>query len=269
MVDPDGHVRLTLGDDPYVLGDEVLAALTVALRDGRPTLVDLYVADGTPTPHIGVIAPLFADIGQTKTPIGAVVLVSDPAQFLYPLIQAWPTQSDSAETLLVRREDDGVLFLNDLRHQPDAAMKLRIPLSRTDLPAVMAVQGVEGVVEGKDYRGVDVVAVVQPIPDSPWYMVAKVDSNEAFASWRFRSVLVLTLLLSMVALAGVAGLMVWERGKKTHYQALYESEAAHRATEERYGITLNSIGDAVITTDAQGTSGIAQPCGGSADRMDK
>ena len=36
----------------------------------------------------------------------------------------------SGETLLVRREGDSVLFLNELRHQRHAALKLRFPLSQ-------------------------------------------------------------------------------------------------------------------------------------------
>ena len=55
----------------------------------------------------------------------------DPEDFLYPLVQSWPTPSQSAETLLMRKDGDDVLFLNTLRHRPDPALTLRIPLSRS------------------------------------------------------------------------------------------------------------------------------------------
>jgi len=37
-------------------------------------------------------------------PLAVLVLRSDAASYLYPLIQSWPTPSRSAETLLIRRE---------------------------------------------------------------------------------------------------------------------------------------------------------------------
>ena len=36
----------------------------------------------------------------------------DADEFLFPLIQSWPTPSRSAESLLIRRDGDDVLFLN-------------------------------------------------------------------------------------------------------------------------------------------------------------
>jgi hypothetical protein len=50
-------------------------------------------------------APLFAT-GQGKRPLGFIYFRQDPARFLFPLVQSWPTPSGSAETLLVRREGE-------------------------------------------------------------------------------------------------------------------------------------------------------------------
>jgi len=48
-------------------------------------------------------------------------------RFIFPLIQTWPTASASAETLLVRRDGESVLFLNTLRHQNGMPLTLRRP----------------------------------------------------------------------------------------------------------------------------------------------
>ena len=48
----------------------------------------------------------------------------------------------------------------------------------------MAVRGIEGIVEGIDYRGVPVLAAIRQIPDSPWYMNAKVDQEEIYEPLR-------------------------------------------------------------------------------------
>jgi two-component system cell cycle sensor histidine kinase/response regulator CckA len=258
MVNPEGKQLLSLSGDLYHHSGYA-SVLPTALHKGTPAFIDLHNEPQDPAPHISVVAPLFAGPETAQKPIGALILVSDASQFLYPLIQSWPTPSKTAETLIVRRDGDDVLFLNDLRHQADTALKLRMPLSRTDLPASMAVLGQKGVVMGKDYRGVEVVAAILPIPDSPWFMLAKVDAAEVFADWRFRSALIVALILGLMSFVGAAGLILWQREKKSHYRALYLSEAAFRISAQRHSVTLKSIGDAVIATDARGMVELLNP----------
>lgn len=210
-------------------------------------------------PHISVVAPLFPGTGHDQKPLAAVILVSDAAQFLYPLIQSWPTPSKTAETLLIRLDGDNVLFLNELRHRKDMALKLRIPLSRKDLPAIMVVSGLKGMVTGRDYRGVEVVAAIIPVPDSPWFMVSKVDAAEVFADWLFRSALIVASLLELTLLTGTAGMLLRQREKKRHFQSLYLTEARLRTSMDRHSVTLKSIGDAVIATNAQNEVELLNP----------
>ncbi|MCC9000220.1 MAG: PAS domain-containing protein, partial [Candidatus Contendobacter sp.] len=256
LVDAGGQVRLSLSSHPGPLHAEVAQALALAVRERQPVLTDLHVgADGQP-PHLSAVAPLFALNGETTEPLGAVILQINAQQFLYPLIQSWPKPSPSAETLLVRRDGEDVLFLNDLRHQKSTALALRIPLSREEVPAVMAMLGQEGAVRGKDYRGVDVVAVLKAIPDSPWFMVAKMDTEEIFAAWRSRATLILALIgLLMTTIAAVVG-WVWQGNGKAHYQALARAAESLRASDERFqGLFENAInGIAVheIVLDEQG-----------------
>jgi PAS domain S-box-containing protein len=257
LLDPQGQVRLGLSGLVGIC-PEVAPALATALRERKPVISDLHTGGAYPMPHLSVIAPLFTD-GQPPRPIGALVLVINAAQFLFPLVESWPTPSPSAETLLARREGDDVLFLNELRHRRDTALKLRIPLSQTDVPAVQAVLGKQGIVEGQDYRGIAVLSAILPVPDTPWFMVAKVDTAEAFADWRVRSFLALTLLLGLVGGVVGLGLLLWQRQAKRHYRTLYRSEAALRASVERHSVTLKAIGDAVIATDADGRVELLNP----------
>jgi PAS domain S-box-containing protein len=251
LVDPEGRLRLSLSGDRQSCS-VYAKALAEAFPEHKPVVTDLHAGPEKSAPHFSVIAPLFIGEEQPQRPLGAVVLVTVASQYLFPLIQQWPVPSKTAETLLVERAGDHVLFLNELRHQSGTALKLRIPLNRTEVPAVMAVLGRQGVVDGRDYRGVEVVSVVLPVPDSSWFMVAKMDAAEAFSEWRLRSGLILALLIGLMAMAGTLFLSAWQRSRKIHYQAIYLSEARLRASVERHSITLKSIGDGVIVADAEG-----------------
>ncbi|MDH7499400.1 MAG: cache domain-containing protein, partial [candidate division NC10 bacterium] len=172
LVDSQGRVGLSLSGQRGPLDREGRQALATAFRQGRAVLTDLHLAPDGRTPHLAAIAPLRQEGGEGRM-VGALVLQCDGRQFLYPLIQSWPTASRTAETLPVRKDGDSLLFLNDLRHLPDTALRLRLPLSRQELPAVQAVLGREGIVRGRDYRGGEALAFLKAVPDSPWFMVAK------------------------------------------------------------------------------------------------
>ncbi len=258
LVDPDGKVIFSLSGN-YHLHSGYVSALPTALRKRSPVLIDLHTETHNQAPHISVIAPLFTGAEHSRKPLGAIILISNASEFLFPMIQSWPIPSKTAETLLVRRDGNDVLFLNDLRHQADTALKLRIPLTQNDVPAVMAVLGRKGLFEGKDYRGIDVVSVLLPIPDTTWFMVSKMDTAEAFAELRFRSVILLLLLLGLTAFIMAVGLIFWQQKKKNHYQILYHTEARLRTNAERHSITLKAIGDGVIATNVQGRVELLNP----------
>jgi PAS domain S-box-containing protein len=237
LVDASGQVLLSVTGRSGRLHGEVVQVLTSAMRERRPLLTSLYAAHGDLSPRLYVVAPLVAPNA------GAVILQCDARKFLYPLIQTWPIPSTTTETLFVCRDGEDVLFLSDLRHQKDAALKLRIPLTRREVPSVMAVLGKEGVVQGIDYRGVRVLSVLQTVPDSPWFLVTKKDEEEIFTplrkdAWVTGIIVALLLLTVMLALG-----FVW-------YQQT--AAGALREREESLSVTLHSIGDGVMVTDAGG-----------------
>jgi PAS domain S-box-containing protein len=232
LMDADGEPILSLAGTRGPRDRSAALMMAAAASHPHSVLVDLHVVDDDSRPHVDVIAPLVSGIGPDADVDGAVVLQSDAGQFLYPLIQAWPVPSRTAETLLVRREGDEVAYLNDARFQPDSALKLKIGLKRLDVPAVQAVLGRRGVFEGNDYRGVRVLASLRAVPDSPWFMVAKIDKAEALAGWRLRSTMIVALILAFAAAVGTSLLFIWQRNAKAQYRALYRAEAALRDRED-------------------------------------
>ncbi|HPR31991.1 MAG TPA: PAS domain S-box protein, partial [Prolixibacteraceae bacterium] len=211
--------------------------------DRKPKSSGLYLCDKEQRVYIDFFAPVFMDLAQD--PVAFICFRHDPDQNLFPAIQKWPVASRTAETLLVRKEKDHALFLNNLRHQDETAMKLKISFQEKDVPAIHAVLGNVGFFEGVDYRGEDVLAYTDSIPGTPWYMVAKIDRSELMEEIFFnsRNQWIFSLLLLLFVSGIFLFLYAW--GQKNFYKKLYE-------TRETYRTTLYSIGDAVITSDREG-----------------
>ena len=165
-------IRFEVGASDFHL--ERQALVQQALASGQVVTADLHwrweIVNGPI--DLDLIVPLGRGAAKEGPPVGALVLKIDPKQYLFPLIQTWPTPSPSAETLLVRREGDEVVFLNELRHPQGTALQLRLSLQSPQLLAARAIQSERGVVEGLDYRQVPVLAAGRPISGTPWFLVA-------------------------------------------------------------------------------------------------
>jgi PAS domain S-box-containing protein len=248
LLDMEGRVLLSAESHPHPLCPDARMALEQALAGRAPMLSDLYRCPKGMV-HVDAVGPIMGDDGQ---PVASLVLRSNAESVLYPLIQMWPAPSKTAETLLVRRDGDDVLFLNDVRHRPHSALSLREPITSISFPAVQAVLGREGMFQGKDYRGAEVLADLRQVPESPWFMVAKVDAGEILAEARYRGGVVLLFAALFILLAvSVIGYGYRYRQERL-YRDLYRSERERRAAQEEFRTTLYSIGDAVITTDKSG-----------------
>jgi signal transduction histidine kinase len=235
LIDPAGRTLLSLDATRGSLDPVERVALRQAGSSKRAELSDLFrLPDGRPA--VSVVAPVLDDGARA---VGFVVTTQAAATFLYPLVQSWPTLSRTAETLLVRREGGAVLFLNELRHRAGAALSLRESLGAADLPATQAILGRRGVFEGKDYRGVDVIADLRAIPGTPWFMVSKVDTSEVLAEVRYHAlVAALFVLLSALLVASVTASVHQARRQAERRKAEIELRAKNEELE-RFTYTVS------------------------------
>ena len=223
-------------------------AIDEAALSRAAVLSDLYRASDGKI-YIDAIAPIITGEGRLAA---TLVFRMGADAFLYPLMGAWPSSSKSAETLVVRKEGDRVLFLNELRHWRHSALIANFPLSRKENPAVQAVIGRQGMFVGKDYRDVEVTADLRPVPGSPWFIVAKVDSKEILAEARYRAASFSLVVFLLILLAGLTSAYAYRHRQAHLYRTLYHVERTERGSWELFRTTLYSIGDAVITADMGG-----------------
>lgn len=240
LLDREGAARLsTNGAYAASAAEEKLAM--EAMRGQHVLFTDLHrgshEGDGI---HIDCVAPLMSvDKKKGAHIVGALLLEIDPDLFLYPLIRSWPTPSPSAETLLVRRDGDEVLFLNEVRHKKGAALSLRIPLASTQTPAALAVFGQAKVMEGVDYRGVPVIAALRGVPGTPWFMVAKIDKAEFFASIDALQRWATGLAFAFIACGGVL-VFLWFNSHQARHDAAIEREMLIRRLQKSEALLKKS-----------------------------
>ncbi|MEI7751297.1 MAG: PAS domain S-box protein [Candidatus Omnitrophota bacterium] len=238
LVTADQKILLSGTSESAEMETDSWAAVKKALTEPGPVLSDLHFTSSGKI-HIDIATAVRNPAGQL---LAVLVLTTNAEEFLFPMIQFWPTSSQSGETLLVRRDGDEVLFLNELRHKKGTALELRFPLSLTTLPATQAVLGKTGIFHGKDYLGVPVIADLRPVPGTAWFVVAKESESEIQGEVRFRAIIVSgAVFILILCLAG--GMAFWNQTLQVEERKQAENRLRRSAKE--WGDTFDAISDAV------------------------
>ncbi len=232
LLDSRGIERFSSPSHPAPVSSIISRRVAEVLENGEFTLQDFYRNEHDQHVYLSMLIPVLSGPESGK-PIAVLVLMIDPEPILYGSIKQWVTDSKTAETLLVRREGDSVLFLNELRFNKNAALKLRIPLERTEVPSVQAVLGKEGIMRGKDYRGVPVIAALRRVPYAPWFLVAKMDVSEVYGPVRERLRLTLMVIAALLLSAAATVGFLWRQRSIRFYQEQYRAASMLRQARDQ------------------------------------
>jgi two-component system, cell cycle sensor histidine kinase and response regulator CckA len=252
LIDAKGTVSLAISAHGDTIGTHAHALVKEAFFQHKVILSDLHSTNFSPSVHMDLVIPLILANRNDRTIAGALLIRIDPNLVLFPLLQKWPTLSRSSETLLLKRLGDEVVYLNELRHQKNTALILRLPISKEQLPAAMAARGIEGIVEGEDYRGVPVLAVIRKIPNTQWWMIAKADQEEIFAPLQMQAWIVgLGVFLLILSTGAIIGFW-WRHQRARFYREQYEAQLERQALVKHFNYLIKYANDIIFLFDMDG-----------------
>jgi len=168
--------------------------------------------------------------------LGAVALVVDPRETLFPLLTDEIVPTRTGETLLVTRAGGRIVFLSPLRFGPPGTSA---PSSRS-VAAGAALEGRNSFGRFTDYRGVAVLAAVRGISPTSLGLVAKIDRDEALEHFR-RDAAIQCGGLALVLLAAGGWFFAYRRYASGRFLALREVE---------FRSLLESTPDGLVILDA-------------------
>ncbi|SEL08989.1 bifunctional diguanylate cyclase/phosphodiesterase [Nitrosovibrio tenuis] len=246
LLDTQGQPLLTLGEQ-HKLPAVTEALLPVALQTNRIQSSDLFV-DESGKARLDILVPLVPETINEQA-VAAVILRANLEEFLIPLIEKWPGNSPSAETLLVRRKNNTISSLNKLRRSKAKTFQGTAQTTGENLVAAIATsEEGHGIAQGRDYRDQAVFAAYRPITGSEWRLIAKIDRNEVLAQlWTLVFWVSIVILLAVAAVSMVL-VMLWRQQRRAHHLALIV-RTAEQDRLLKYFYELPFIGMAIISPD--------------------
>jgi two-component system sensor histidine kinase/response regulator len=249
LIDKSGRVRLSVPEGDSIIGPLLKPLIPVALDSQKIILTDLHRINTSSVIHLDLLIPMVRYEHGDSSVIGIIILRINPGKILYPLVKTWPTLSKTAETLLLRREGDSILYLNELKHIANSALSLRKSLKDERLIGARAVLGFDRIAEGIDYRNVKVIAVSKKIPDTQWYMVSKVDKKELYGTFSEQLLFAQLLIIFFISAFGaVIGWMIWHQ-RMRFYRQRYEAELDRLAVRKHFDYILKYANDIILLID--------------------
>jgi signal transduction histidine kinase len=219
ITDLNGNLLFSL-DPNYSLGSPVIFnSLLNTIKTQKISTNNLYYCPYHKTIHNDIMAPL--PINQAV--VAVLIMRINPYEFLYPYIQELPVASRTAETILAARDGDSVVFQNEMKKSPNTALRYKLSVKDTMVPAVAAVKGKTGSFTGQDYKGVKVFSNLSQIPGTSWALVVKIDKSEVNNEVVYRTVLLSGMVVLVVAFI-TGGLLLSYRRKQEIYLRIREQK---------------------------------------------
>lgn len=218
-------------------------ACRAAVRAGA-NRIDL-LGDSPDASVISLSMPVFSGPGPAEAgrsprqALGVALLVMDASQALFPILTRDSVPTRTAETVLVRRDGNDIVFFSPLRNVPAGSPSMRFPITTAPLPARLAGEGREVFGEFRDYRGVPVLAATRRIPLTGWGVVRKIDRTEALEEFHQQAIVEGAATGLLVLLLG--GLLM------THRRHVLTQ--VKEREEKKFRALLESAPDAIVIVD--------------------
>jgi PAS domain S-box-containing protein len=188
---------------------------------------------------------------------GAILLQTKPTQYIIPILQSWPAEYPTGQSVLWYREGDRLISLGGYRPAPGVLPEELRPLGMVreisrlppqSLPA-RVVRGETKGDEGLDYRGVLIIGVGRTIPNSPWLFSSRLDSSEVYAPLRRAAVGIAGIVAGLLLAVGftTSSLSRQRQIKLLHDRITAELE--QKRTAARLGLVMRHANDIIFVTD--------------------
>lgn len=221
-------------------------AITQTAADGGFRLIDVHPVDAAGTAYrIDFLLPL-------PEAAGILALSADPLALLFPTAQSWPIPSDSSEALLLRVEGDHVVFITPPRRSGARPTELRIPLAETALSSPRDRKDRDGIFEGRDFRGVEVLTAFKAVPGTPWLIEVKTDTEEVLWPLRRQAGQIFAMVLLAVGISALFVVVLWRSRQAAHAASERQAQAERAALARRFEALFQQARDIILLVDPAG-----------------
>jgi len=240
----DKSLILSLGQ--HVENDEdFMKYIDESVKQDTIIFTNLLIHEISNKLHMEIFTPVEFRLANGNIVELSIIFSIDPFIDSFNLLGSIPYYSNTAEVLLVRKEENYITYLNEPRHSNYGLLGLRLPVDTPRLTAGMGFQGFSGITMGMDYRRKEVLANVTPLEDLDCILITKVDMDEIMMKLNDNMTVVFVLEFFLLLTMGVAFVLTWRSRNLYYYKLQYDSIDKIKKLNRTY-VLLSRINELII-----------------------
>lgn len=236
---PDGQMSLNVGQHFSYLPTRTHELFPLAVERAKPILTDIFV-DKHGHRHLDLIAPIGLDGNQTDS-IAFLVFHINPSHFIDPLMTSWPSSMASAQTLLIRFDNNRIYAQTPIRSSASVSQSTQ-PLEGFERLIVMKEMGLtEGHMSCQNQQGQAVWLYCNTLDAMPWSLLSFVEKKIIVQPLLWRSFLQ-ALLFGLVVVFFLSWL----------YRRLKEKQRSLLEDLKVAAAVFDHTGEGIMLTNSRG-----------------
>ena len=231
----DAEARLLLSTRRFPADTDLYRqAVNDVFKTSMAQFIDLYAFQNKKAVY-GFVVPVFhIQKMQTQQPVGAVIVLLNPENRLFDILENRHLNTRSDETLLVRTSESSLVFISPL--QDEFKLFHQMPLTTKTLASNFAIDNPGGFSLKRDYRGDEVLVTGRKISGTPWLLVQKVSASEALEESNKHQNFLLTTFMLLTLFIAALFVAIWRHSTSVRLQRITS------ALESRTAL-LNAVSD--------------------------
>jgi PAS domain S-box-containing protein len=165
---------------------------------------DFYFCKHHNTIHYELISPVFDNNGNVSA---TLVFRINPNEFIFPLLEKWPGNSKTAQTILLRQEGDSLRFLSNLNNNINRQMSNIIAFDRVVQDFRVTNLQQPNTFISYDYQGKQIIGHAKRVAGTSWIMMVKQDMAEVNQTIKERDSLI--ILLKVISFLIISMVVAW------------------------------------------------------------
>ncbi len=186
-----------------------------------------------------------------KNPL-VLILELNPQKYFDAILNYSLDKSPTLEALLVKAVGDSVVYLNKLRYS-NRRKEFKYDVSNKALRETAAIKDMPGFVKATDYKDDNVIAYIQKVPSSAWFLITKINNTEFYEPVNNLARLIFLAAVSADLFFAVILFFIWRKNIVDNYKKMYSAQQEKTKVENRFDTLVNGVLDvAIFILDSEG-----------------
>ena len=220
--------------------------LKVVLHKDSTSLTNLYIGKNK-----DLIQAIISPVRRSGKIIGYLWSEVSFFEYLYPILSYTRRESEDVEYIILKRESDLGFILRDTKQGSNYTLNV-LPLNQESKKEL------EKIIFQKEFKlkpntkNQNIIASVNQIPETDWYLIAKINQDKVVESTKNTAGLVFAISLLLIILSASITYAIWKRSRLHFITRTVDLRKEKDALNERYTSLTRYANDMILSLDKDG-----------------